>query len=87
MGIQIRISEFSILPNPSDGNFVLKFDGLPEKYYEIKIYDALGRVLISAKQEVENQKISLHTADGIYFLEAKAGHNIFRRKLIVEHMR
>ncbi len=56
---------FSLYPNPSSGEFFIKFNS---KKSNIKIYDSLGRIIRNISSDVNIERISL-SEQGMYFVE------------------
>jgi hypothetical protein len=71
-----------IVPNPSNGVFKLMFDGNNEK--QIRVYDALGRLI--AQKTTSERSLSLdlsNTGKGVYILEAETTNGKSVQKLVV----
>jgi len=65
-----RVKQIRVLPNPNDGNFVLRFDQPISQNATYQIIDMLGRVV---KKGVINQGVE---KIGIYDLESRGTHLI-----------
>lgn len=78
-------NSLSIFPNPTSGQFNLKFDQ-PKQKTEIKIYNSLGQLILQ-KNISSTDKISLSISDqpsGIYFVEVTADRESYRAKVVKE---
>jgi hypothetical protein len=62
----ISLQNLSIFPNPSRGVFM--FNNLDNLYFEFKISDVFGKVLLKGNSEQKEINIS-HFANGVYFVE------------------
>ncbi|MEO8147657.1 MAG: kelch repeat-containing protein [Bacteroidia bacterium] len=93
-----QISNFqfpiSIFPNPNDGSFeIVLNDALQIKNYELKVYDAFGRIVFSSKPEqiasflamTGTMNVKLNLENGIYLVEVIKPGKIFRQKMIVQN--
>ncbi|MEO7080698.1 MAG: T9SS type A sorting domain-containing protein, partial [Flavobacteriales bacterium] len=78
---------FSIHPNPSSGSFQLVPSGTNTGPSTIRVYDALGRLIMKPVQFTGDQPQLLHLddghADGVYFLRvARGGENYIMQLMI-----
>jgi len=77
---------FLISPNPSPGNFEIKFSEIMDKG-TIEIYSVLGKRIFSenifneSKKEINLKNIS----SGIYFVKVFDGEKSYCGKIVVEH--
>jgi PKD repeat protein len=76
------LSGISIIPNPSDGNFVL--NGVPNKS-TIEIYEMTGRVIYSGKISSSPEHLQIKATDGIYFFEIFSGNKFTRKKFVLKN--
>ena len=82
------LSDFTIYPNPSKGNFTIKFT--PEESDEIKVtvFDIRGRTIFEkayVNQSFFNENIQLHHAEkGIYLVSVTNGVKREVKKIAVE---
>ncbi len=83
--------QFSIYPNPNDGNFNLKINQFVNlKRIQIDIYDLLGENVFSKQltpkisgQATNNEQLTTDLTSGIYFLELNFdGHKVFKKFII-----
>lgn len=78
-------NSFFINPNPSEGNFIISFDGTFMKG-KIEILNILGEDIYSenifneSKKEINIKNIS----DGLYFVKVFSGGKSYCKKLIIE---
>ncbi len=78
-------NEFAVFPNPTDGRFFIKTAGNPFKIAQIRVADALGRVVLFEKNPA-GQEFSIpdEAAAGSYFLDITTGDGqTLHRKLAV----
>jgi aryl-phospho-beta-D-glucosidase BglC (GH1 family)/uncharacterized protein YjdB len=84
------LEQIAAYPNPSsDGNFVLRMNTKENTEISVKIYNQIGRVLLSrslGRYHAGNHEIQLQTGipSGVYFLEIKSGNLIQHIKLEVQ---
>jgi len=78
-------SDFSIYPNPNNGNFTLSLNNTSE-IKEIAIYDALGKLVKNINNIGLNQTISINTEleTGIYLIRVNNGKNVSTKKIIIK---
>ncbi len=71
-------NNFSILayPNPSKGDFTLKFNCANETHYSLSVKDILGRLLVNVNDKaikgINIKTMDLTLAEGIYFINVKS---------------
>lgn len=79
--------QFQVYPNPSDGNFELRFTNYDLRFSnaEIRIYNVLGEKVyqqtLNRKQETLNTKLS----KGVYFLQLTTDEGVWNEKIIVNY--
>jgi len=68
------LSDFVVYPNPSNGKFTLTWLGnFSQQSHEIKVYDAMGRVVVANEIIENNYLLDLDDySGGDYFLELKS---------------
>ncbi len=82
------LTNITLKPNPSSGNFTLSFETDKPEEIQIKIFDAIGQ-LIKEEAPVKvsgtyTKEINLgNVAKGIYILQLKAGANMVNQKIEV----
>lgn len=89
VGIQqtiLKNLDFNIYPNPSNNIVYIDIE-TNLKYYQIEIYNTIGKVEFSYKNQLNN-KIEINTtslANGIYIVKISNNENIGFKKLIIQH--
>jgi hypothetical protein len=78
-----------IIPNPSNGNFILKLQSISETEGTILITDVSGRIVFSSKKEIlegeNNFHIDLSTCEkGVYVLQVLTSNGAVNRKVILD---
>jgi len=81
--------DFKVFPNPSDGNFTVKFRSDDTGNVDIVIYDLLGRKVVnqSYKNQFNNFEENLELgslAGGIYILSVKRANKMSSHKIRIE---
>ena len=81
--------DFKVFPNPSDGNFTVKFHSEDTGNVDIVIYDLLGRKVVnqSYKNQFNNFEENLELgslAGGIYILSVKRANKMSSHKIRIE---
>ncbi len=72
-------TKFKLSPNPSKGQFILKFD--KKENATITIYDSMGRMVYSKETTEKINNFDLDLKAGIYFIRANSRN---AKKLIIE---
>ena len=86
-----NISNFSVVPNPSNGNCDMSFNLSQPSDISFCIVDCYGKVLKEISKEnfaAGKQIIHLNTSDfssGVYFIKATVNDKIINTKMIVSH--
>ena len=82
----ISAANFSIVPNPSNGNFVLDFANSNFNDAQINVYDVTGRTILADKvNNSSSMKLSLgNVPAGAYIIQITSAGQSATRKLIVE---
>jgi hypothetical protein len=82
------LQEFSVYPNPSQGEFTIQFGTSASTAVELNVFDIRGRALIQKTYEVAgqfSQTLNLqHLASGVYLLEVGDGSRSLTKKIIIE---
>ncbi len=78
-------TDFSIYPNPTNGQFFLKNIEL-DKVESITLKNHIGET-ISEFSTAERQFDLTHLSDGIYFLQLKKNREFITKKIILQRMR
>jgi len=85
----VAFDNFSIYPNPSSGEFTLKFNTTTTEKVQVEVFDITGRLVY---QETQNNSqtnfekaIDLsHTQSGVYIVKVKQGNTSISKKLILK---
>lgn len=84
---------FEVFPNPSSGQFNVRFDLLEQRHIQLDVLDVLGRVVHSLSPKTdfaagEHQMVVQSAAwpSGVYFVRLKVGEANFARKIMVERL-
>ncbi|MEP7170703.1 MAG: T9SS type A sorting domain-containing protein, partial [Bacteroidota bacterium] len=80
---------FTVYPNPSSGNFIVRFSKISELPLEFSLYDMPGKLIQS---KILHQNISANSEQiilndlkqGIYFLEIKQGDKVAYSKVTIQ---
>ena len=79
--------EFSIFPNPNDGNFTVKF---PQAYFSkgiLLIYNSMGQVIFEKNISLNNSlsvPININgMKKGVYYLSLHSAQGLFSKKIVV----
>lgn len=85
--LMINNDLWSVLPNPSDGEFFLTTDGRTATPIDFKIVDMYGRVLLRKKSKNAGQiPVKLHdAASGIYFIIINDTNRSFIKKIRINN--
>jgi len=79
---------FSVYPNPSDGNFTIRFAKLPEKPVNITISDVSEKEVYKLENRaVFDNELNIQVpglAAGVYFLKLAAGNEINIIRLVIK---
>ena len=78
---------FSVVPNPSNGNFTVNYEELDMASAEIQVVDVLGSVVYSSNaQLVGNGSIDfdLNLNTGVYFVRINDGATVLTERVIVK---
>ena len=82
------LDDFSIYPNPNNGNFNIKFTSQSSNNVEIMVHDLRGRQVFNKSYDsnsVFNQNIQLNNVEsGIYIVTVKDGDRQENKKIVIE---
>jgi hypothetical protein len=84
-----RDHPFSIMPNPSSGQFIIDFRGEMNGEYRIGMVDLLGNAVMAEKRlnTTGIKSVSMdvqHLESGIYFLVIRNGVSVWKEKVILQ---
>ncbi|MDB5282209.1 MAG: hypothetical protein JWO06_1284 [Bacteroidota bacterium] len=89
--IQAANSKLSVIPNPSNGNFVVRYNSADAfTSVELRLFDAEGRLVtaknVSVVAGVNNYTIANERkfTSGIYWLELQSAGKTLRQKVLIE---
>ncbi len=83
-GVEIDdIREFSVFPNPANGELFLTFSNADYADFEIRIFDVNSRLVYQNILSTSNKSIDLDLPEGIYYLSAIVEQRVYQRKLII----
>jgi ligand-binding sensor domain-containing protein len=82
---QSQINQFTVYPNPSNGNFTIKQNSNTADTYTYVVRDANGRTIASEIiTKINSKKINLsNISPGIYFIEIGSNNNLYSSKIII----
>ncbi|MEP6795447.1 MAG: T9SS type A sorting domain-containing protein [Saprospiraceae bacterium] len=82
----IANNDFSVFPNPSNGNFTLKLDSKLKGSANLKVYDLSGKIYLNEKinlvslQNINTNKLG----SGLYMLVLKTNENMYTTKFVIQ---
>jgi CubicO group peptidase (beta-lactamase class C family) len=85
--IYINPSLFTVYPNPSNGKFTVKADGLQQANYKLTICNLLGQEIYTSFVKEQQTTADIDLTDfskGIYFVKFDEGTNSYKQKIIIE---
>jgi hypothetical protein len=86
---EANLADFSVVPNPNNGQMTLNFEHLTGKV-NVKVYDMQG-ALIDDFEAYNGQPAGSYTysmkdkADGIYFFVASGREGTRAKKVVIQH--
>ena len=78
---------FTVYPNPSNGKFTVKAEGLQQENCKLEIFNLLGQEIYTAffKEQQSTLDIDLSSfPKGFYFVKFDDGTNSYKQKIIIE---
>lgn len=80
-----QVSNFLILPNPSNGDFTLQFESGNSKSI-LEIWNITGQIVLSKNYHNNSvtDNISLNSAKGLFLLKLVSGDETITKKVVVE---
>jgi hypothetical protein len=84
-GNKENIANFQIYPNPNNGSFIIKANGLGDQILPIKIFDNLGRVIHQIDIKEGTNSVSLkNLISGMYYLNIENATDSEVYKIVIE---
>jgi hypothetical protein len=84
---QNSLANFTVFPNPTQGNFTVQFNSDSSQAIQVELYDLRGRSVYHSNIENTgfiNQNIQLQALQaGVYVLKVKDGDKQVTRKLVL----
>ncbi len=80
-------SLFTVYPNPSNGKFTVKAEGLQRANCKLEICNLLGQEIYNAFFKEQQPTLDIDLSDfskGIYFVKFDDGTNSYKQKIIIE---
>ncbi|MEM6964053.1 MAG: T9SS type A sorting domain-containing protein [Bacteroidota bacterium] len=85
---ELSSADFSMYPNPTDHNFIVKNKNGKDGFYQFDLIDFKGKVLLRESRFLTtNESVKMNTtqlSNGIYFLRIRNEEIIFNKKVIVQ---
>jgi hypothetical protein len=84
---QDKVAEFNVYPNPFDDHACVSFNLTEDETINLTIYNVIGKVVYTLQQTqmtAGHQQLRIDTREfvpGIYFVNLKAGEEIFTKKI------
>ena len=83
----VKLDDVAVYPNPSNGNFTVRFAGDAEGAVSIKVSDALGREVRSFRMAKQagafEETLDLNSLDnGVYMLQINDGKNKTVKRIV-----
>jgi len=85
--ISINPSIFTVYPNPSNGKFTVKAEGLQQTNCKLEISNLLGQEIYTAFFKGQQSTLDIDISGfpkGFYFVKVYDGMNIYTHKIITE---
>lgn len=82
----IKSTSTKIIPNPNNGNFIIESDLLKYNFSSINIFDALGNLVYSIKNETRLNKVNLNLeklSKGIYMVNISSEKGSSNQKVSI----
>ncbi|MEM6963543.1 MAG: T9SS type A sorting domain-containing protein [Bacteroidota bacterium] len=77
-----------LLPNPTDGNFMVKLELLETSEVQIRIFDVTGKeVITSTKQNITQEQIEFNLArfdNGVYIVKITVDNAVLAKRLVLQ---
>ena len=78
--------DWSVYPNPNNGQFEIKMDGVTNGNVKIKVYSLIGQIVYETEVTNENmtKRINLdNISNGVYFIKLNSNNKEYTKKIIV----
>lgn len=76
--------DFSVFPNPTNGQFEILFSGNSIEKMEVTVTDMYGKLILREEALNDTLKINLNgQADGVYFVAVKRNDKVITRKIVL----
>lgn len=82
---EIKLSEddFKIYPNPNNGSFNIKLKDPSLDNFTLKLYNAIGEIVLTHNISNLNNQIEISQAPGFYFLELNSSTKTLKRQAFI----
>ena len=77
---QTSQKSFSVFPNPSEGQFTLRFENYVSS--NIRVFNAVGKLVLAETAQSQTMNLELPES-GVYFLQVETAEGLFSEKLVV----
>lgn len=80
--------QFSISPNPNNGNFNIALNGMENSEYQLMIYNSVGQMVYNEAQitasDLRQKELTLDVPAGTYFVKLFSGNEVNSQTVIIE---
>lgn len=80
--------DFTVYPNPNQGEFTIKLNSAPPNYLEVEIFDIRGRIIYqNSYQTIDDFKTTVkltNTQSSLYLLRINDGSKQATKKIIIK---
>ena len=88
LGVEDNVANtpFSVVPNPSNGQFLVSFNQIESGNYYVEIIDAVGKIVYSADHLINSNNslpIQLDAPSGIYFVNVNSEKGKMSKKIVI----
>jgi len=84
---EFGVSDFSVYPNPNNGNFFIKYSNVINTDFQVSVFDIRGRKIYKTNNKPNSSlqtEVSLkNVQSGMYLLQIKNGNKITTKKIVV----
>jgi ELWxxDGT repeat protein len=78
------VVNFSLYPNPNDGNFIIELDNQTFKKGTVSVYDLLGREVYQSQITKQQTQITLNQPKSIYLVKLQLDDAVMTKRVVVE---